>query len=96
MEFEDYLRKNYHLGDKSVKDYISRWNGILNKGLYNGETELTPSLIATVDREYPEDSHYRLTLKRYIDSKTNRNKKVNKDNKDNWEMSRNESTHFCF
>ena len=39
MEFEDYLRKNYHLGDKSVKDYISRWNGILNKGLYNGETE---------------------------------------------------------
>ncbi|ALC86738.1 hypothetical protein AM499_13555 [Bacillus sp. FJAT-22090] len=61
------LRKNYHLGDKSVNDYISRWNGILNKGLYNGETELIPSLIATVDREYPEDSHYRLTLKRYIE-----------------------------
>jgi hypothetical protein len=67
MEFEDYLRKNYHLGDKSVKDYISRWNGILNKGLYNGETELTPSLRATVDRDYPEASHYRLTLKRYIE-----------------------------
>jgi len=67
MEFEDYLRKKYHLGDKSVKDYIGRWNGILNKGLYTGETELTPSLIAAVDKEYPDDSHYRLTLKRYIE-----------------------------
>ena len=67
MNFEDYLRKNYNLGDKSVKDYISRWNGILNKGLYNGEIELTPSLIASVDRAYPEDSHYRLTLKGYIE-----------------------------
>jgi hypothetical protein len=67
MEFENYLRQKYHLGDKSVKDYIGRWNGILNKGLYNGETELTPSLVATVDREYPEDSHYRLVLKRYIE-----------------------------
>ncbi|WP_249594327.1 hypothetical protein [Peribacillus frigoritolerans] len=67
MEFEDYLRQKYHLGDKSVKDYAGRWNGILNKGLYNGETELTPSLIAAVDSEYPEDSHYRLTLKRYIE-----------------------------
>jgi hypothetical protein len=44
MGFKDFLRMNYHLGDKSVKDYIIRWNGILNKGLYNGETELTPSL----------------------------------------------------
>jgi hypothetical protein len=67
MEFEDFLRKNYQLSDKSVKDYISRWNGIVNRGLYNGETELTPSLIESVDREYPEDSHYRLTLKRYIE-----------------------------
>lgn len=47
---------NYHLRDKSVNNYISRWNGIFNKGLNNGETELTPSLIASVDREYPEDS----------------------------------------
>lgn len=72
MEFGEFLRKNYHLGDKSVKDYISRWNGILNKGLYNGETELTPSLIVSVDREYPEDSHYRLTLKRYIEFQNKR------------------------
>ena len=75
MKFEDYLRKNYNLGDKSVKDYISRWNGILNKGLYNGETELTPSLIASVDRAYPEDSHYRLTLKRYIEFQNNQKQK---------------------
>jgi hypothetical protein len=37
-------------------------DGILNKGLYNGETELTPSLIASVDREYPENSNFLLTL----------------------------------
>ncbi|MDG5472414.1 hypothetical protein P6709_11725 [Jeotgalibacillus sp. ET6] len=67
MEFKDFLKENYHLGDKSVKDYISRWNRIVNDGLYNGETELTPSLRASMDRAYPEDSHYRLTLERYID-----------------------------
>ncbi|MBL3889149.1 hypothetical protein IRV22_15630 [Bacillus cereus] len=67
MEFKDFLRMNFHLGDKSVKDYITRWNGILNKGLYNGETELTPSLVASVDGDYPEDSHHHLTLKRYIE-----------------------------
>lgn len=67
MKFEDFLRQQYHLGEKSVMDYVGRWNGILNKGLYNEETELTPSLIAAVDREYPNDSHYRLTLKRYIE-----------------------------
>lgn len=67
MDFGDFLRKNYRLGDKSVRDYISRWNSILNKGLYDGETELTPSLIASVEREYPEDSHYLLTLKRYME-----------------------------
>ncbi|MHA7136612.1 hypothetical protein ACRTEV_04995 [Rossellomorea arthrocnemi] len=79
MEFEDFLRGNYQLNDKSVKDYISRWNGIVNRGLYNGETELTPSLIASVDMEYPEDSHYRLTLKRYIEFQNKRKRKVNKD-----------------
>jgi hypothetical protein len=75
MEFGDFLKKNYHLGDKSVKDYINRWNGILNKGLYNGETELTPSLLASVDSAYPEDSHYRLTLKRYIEFQINQTQK---------------------
>jgi hypothetical protein len=29
-----------HWREKPVKDYINRWNGILNNGLYNGETEL--------------------------------------------------------
>lgn len=67
MKFEDFLRQRYHLGEKSVKDYVGRWNSILNKGIYNGETKLTPSLIAAVDREYPDDSHYCLTLKRYIE-----------------------------
>ncbi|MEK5214601.1 hypothetical protein [Psychrobacillus sp. FSL H8-0487] len=75
MEFRDYLRNNHHLADSSVNDYISRWNSILNKGLYNGETEFTPSLIATVEKEYPEDSHYRLTLKRYIDFQNELNQK---------------------
>ncbi|MDX8289114.1 hypothetical protein SLL00_04895 [Metabacillus indicus] len=69
MEFGDYLKQKYHLGDTSVKDYIGRWNSIVNKGLYRGETELTPTLIEAVDREYPKDSHYRLTLKRYFEFK---------------------------
>ena len=67
MKFEDFLKQKYHLGEKSVKDYVGRWNSILNKGLYKGETVLTPSLIAAVDKEYRDDSHYRLTLKRYIE-----------------------------
>ena len=76
MEFEDFLRQKYHLGDKSVKDYVGRWNGIKNKGFYNGEIELTPTLIETVDREYPDDSHYRLTLRRYIEFQNERNKNL--------------------
>lgn len=66
MGFGDFLRKNYPVGDKSVKDYLGRLNGILSKGIYNGETELSPSLIESVDKAYRGDAHYRTTLERYI------------------------------
>lgn len=38
MTFEDYLRQYRNLGEKSIKDYIGRLNGLFLRGIYKGES----------------------------------------------------------
>lgn len=73
MEFKDFLMKEYLLGKKSAEDYVSRLNGILARGIYNEENELTHEMKVAVEREFPNSkTHYLLTLKRYIKFKQKR------------------------
>lgn len=69
MKFEDYLRQHYNLGEKSVKDYVGRLNGLLTRGIYKGELHLTSKMEASINREYKENSrkNYLLTIKYYIE-----------------------------
>ncbi|WP_306010431.1 hypothetical protein [Bacillus sp. MMSF_3328] len=68
MEFKEFLIHKYNIGDKSAKDYVGRFNGIVNKGIYRGEKEITPALIKAVEKEFPNSkNHYRLALERYIE-----------------------------
>lgn len=65
--FKDFLIREYSLSEKSAKDYIGRFNGITNRQLYNGESQLTPALKTTIEKEFPKSTnHYFLTLKRYM------------------------------
>lgn len=68
MEFKDFLMKKYRIGEKSARDYVGRFNGIVARGIYKGENEITPSMKVTVEREFPNSKmHYLLTLERYIE-----------------------------
>ncbi|MFS0600874.1 hypothetical protein [Peribacillus frigoritolerans] len=68
MEFKEFLIQKYNLGDSSAKDYVGRFNGIDNKGIYKGENEMTQSLIVAVEKEFPNSkNHYLLALERYIE-----------------------------
>ena len=67
MEFNDFLMKEYKIGDKSAQDYVGRFNGILARGIYNGENEFTPNVKVAIEREFSNSkAHYLLTLERYI------------------------------
>lgn len=67
MDFEQFLMKEYQLGESSAKDYVGRLNGILDKGIYNGESSITTSIEAAIEAEYPHSkNHYKLALKRYL------------------------------
>lgn len=67
--FKEYLLKEYKMGETSANQYVGRLKGIINRGLYNGESTLTPSLLAALKREYSENSmkNYKPTIERYID-----------------------------
>ncbi|MBO1912330.1 hypothetical protein [Sporosarcina sp. 6E9] len=66
--FKEYLLKEYKMGETSANQYVGRLKGIINRGLYNGECTLTPSLLAALKREYSENSmkNYKPTIERYI------------------------------
>ena len=50
-----------------AQDYVGHFNGILARGIYNGENEFTPSMRVAIEREIPNSkAHYILTLERYI------------------------------
>lgn len=67
MEFKDFLIREYQLSEKSARDYEGRLNGLINRGIYKGETQITPSLRATIAKEFAKsEGHYILTLERYI------------------------------
>ena len=53
MEFKDFLMKKYRIGEKSARDYVGRFNGIVARGIYKGENEITPSMKVAVEREFP-------------------------------------------
>ncbi|GGA40690.1 hypothetical protein [Psychrobacillus lasiicapitis] len=68
MDFKDFLMKEYKLGKKSADDYASRFNGILERGIYKGESQITPSMEATIEKEFEKSSgHYILALRRHIE-----------------------------
>jgi LysM repeat protein len=74
-EFKDFLMKKYRISESSARDYVGRFNGILARGIYKGENEITPRMEAAVEKEYPNSKeHYLLTLKRYIEFKQERDK----------------------
>lgn len=68
MEFKDFLMKEYKIGKKSARDYVGRFNGIVERGIYNGESVVTPNMSKHIEKEFPNSAnHYRLTLERYIE-----------------------------
>ncbi|MFL0365222.1 hypothetical protein ACH0BF_19650 [Pseudobacillus sp. 179-B 2D1 NHS] len=68
MTYKDYLMKKYRISESSAKDYEGRLNGLVNRGIYKGENEMTVSLTAAIEKEYPNSkNHYILAIKRYID-----------------------------
>ncbi|MGF3106083.1 hypothetical protein [Rossellomorea sp. DUT-2] len=68
MEFKKFLMNEYKLGEKSARDYVGRFNGLVNKGIYNGESVVTPSIETAIEKEYKgSKGHYMLALKRYIE-----------------------------
>ena len=67
MNFEQFLMTEYQLGESSAKDYVGQLDGILKKGIYNGENIMTPSIEAAIEEEYPNSKkHYKLILNRYF------------------------------
>ena len=44
MNFKDFLKLEYRISESSAKDYVGSFNGIVNRGIYKGENEITPSL----------------------------------------------------
>ncbi|MFG6146824.1 hypothetical protein [Halobacillus sp. B23F22_1] len=75
MSFKDYLIEEYRISESSAQDYVGRFNGIVNRGVYKGEDELTPTLKASIEKEFPNSkNHYLLALERYINFQ-NQNKK---------------------
>lgn len=70
MDFKSFLMEEYNLGEKSARDYEGRLNGIIASGIYNGEREVSPSLIKLIEEKFPNSfNHYRLTIERYIEFK---------------------------
>lgn len=67
MDFKDFLMKEYKLGEKSARDYVSRLNGIVERGIYKGESHMTPGIQAAIEKAFEKSrGHYLLALKRYI------------------------------
>lgn len=65
--FIKFLRNEYSLGESSAKDAVGRINGMLNRGIYNGENVFSPKMEAAIIREYPKSKvDYILALKRFI------------------------------
>ena len=76
MKFMDFLIQEYCLSESSAKDYVGRFNGIVNRGIYKEEHEMTPILKAAVEKEFPNSkNHYVLALERYIEFQRKRKNK---------------------
>ena len=58
MEFQDFLIKEYKIGEKSARDYVGRFNGIVERGIYNGEGVITPSMRKQIEKEFPNFKFY--------------------------------------
>lgn len=70
MEFKEFLMLEYKIGEKSARDYVTRFNGIVDRGIYKGEFQVTPSMEEAIEKEFEKSKgHYILALKRYIEFK---------------------------
>lgn len=66
-EFKVFLKQEYRISENSAKDYVGRFNGIVKRGIYKGESEMTYTLKAAIEREFPNSkNNYLLALERYI------------------------------
>lgn len=43
----------YRFYERSAIDSIGRFNGLVKKGIYHGETKLTSRLISTIEKKHP-------------------------------------------
>lgn len=67
-KFKDFLMQEYRISESSAKDYVGRFKGIVNRGKYKGDNQMTPTLKADIEKEFPNSKkHYILTLERYIE-----------------------------
>ncbi|WP_342433412.1 hypothetical protein [Neobacillus sp. FSL H8-0543] len=71
MKYEKFLRQVCKLGESSIKDYIGRGNGLINRGIYNGESTITATMLAEIERQYKKNSvkNYVVALRYMIESK---------------------------
>lgn len=71
MNFKDFLINEYQLSESSAQDYVGRFNGIVDTGIYKKEDdgdEMTSSLRNAIEKEFPNSkNHYILALERYFD-----------------------------
>lgn len=68
MDFKEFIMKEYNIGEESANQYVHRLNGIIEKGIYKGESSITPSMLAALEKEYKPNSlkNYKPTIERYI------------------------------
>ncbi|MDY0407666.1 hypothetical protein ACFFIS_06810 [Virgibacillus soli] len=72
MEFKDFLIKEFGLSEKSATDYVGRFNGLVKRGIYNGEQAITPRIRKEIESEFPNSKkHYILAFERYVKYKQN-------------------------
>lgn len=66
MDFKGFLMQEYKLSEKSARDYVTRFNGIVERRIYKGEAFITPSMEAAINKKFEKSrGHYILSLKRY-------------------------------
>lgn len=78
MEFKEFLMKEYLISKKSAQDYVGRFNGIIAKGLYKGESEISTQMKETIEDAFPDSkAHYVLALERYIEFQNKKTRRLN-------------------
>lgn len=66
--FMEFMMQEYRISEGSAKDYVGRFKGIVNKGIYEGDNRMAPTLREAIRKEFPNSkNHYLLALERYFE-----------------------------